>query len=200
MTGINKRSTQIDFSRLQRNISVPRNIPDTIIEKLFEEGDSHKNSKIDTKGLARKDLKEEDNDSKLKYLTLLGAARSGVRATKFVKEIFKSPSIAYQALYDIRLDSIDEYITIVRCKEPKSTALDRKGFLSLALAKKFIGPNIEDNICNVKTIQHINIISPLEIFYDNSICYTLFEYMAFSLYYINGSLLLDEIRLAVIIS
>ncbi|KAF2806323.1 uncharacterized protein BDZ99DRAFT_479591 [Mytilinidion resinicola] len=65
-------------------------------------------------------------------------------------------------------------------RDTQSGTLTRKdSFSSLALVKSFIGSSVEDKL--------------------HEGCYVVFEYMAYSLYYVAGNPCLDKIRLAAIV-
>lgn len=117
-----------------------------------------------------------------------------------MKTTHGSPWQTYEKSYDIRLGADDIFVTVVERKDAESSTLTRKDPLSdLALVRSFVGPSVEDKLRKFQQIQHASIVSPLEVFRLDGTCYVVFEYMAYSLYYVAGSPRLDEIRLAAIV-
>ena len=197
----NKRHTQIDFNALGgfKRQTADRN------------GDSGKNTtpKRDrSKALGRKrldTLDEETTDPKtgLQGLTLVEAAKSGVRAHEYIRTKYSSPWEDYEKCWDLRL-GVKDWITVAERRGAQSNAVAVKSrpndpLSKLVLVKRFEGPRFEENVRKLQQVQHINILSALEAFTFERTSYVVFEYMAYSISYIAGNPRLDEIRLAAIL-
>jgi hypothetical protein len=121
-----------------------------------------------------------------------------------LKPTFDSPWQKYEKLHDIRLGADNLYVTVADRKDTHSNSKTRNDpFLTLALVRSFAGSNFEDKIREFQQIQHVGIVSVLEIFKSQrpgGPHHVVFEYMAYSLHYVAGNPLLDEIRLAAIVA
>jgi hypothetical protein len=197
----NKRHTQIDFSALG---VLKRQTAD-------RDGDSPKNTtpKRDrSKALERKrldTLNEETTDPEtgLQDLTLVEAAKSGVRAHEYIRTKHSSPWEDYEKCWDLRL-GVKDWITVAEHRGAQSNAVAVKGrpkdpLSKLVLIRRFEGQRFEENVRKLQQVQHTNILTALEVFRFERTFYVVFEYMAYSISYVAGNPRLDEIRLAAIL-
>jgi hypothetical protein len=168
-----KRSTQIDFG-----VTTPR-------------------------GKKFRTLDEADPETGVFGLTLVEAAKRGVRAHEYIREQSRSPWENYEKCWDLRL-GIKDWITVAerRVAQPNAVAVKSRSndpLTKLVLVKRLEGPNFQEHVLKLQQVQHTNIVSALEIFRFDRNTYVVFEYMAYSISYVAGNPHLDEIRLAAIL-
>lgn len=197
----NKRHTQINFNALG----------ELKHQSAGADGVNGKNTtpKRDrTKALGRKrldtlDEETTDPETGLKGLTLVEAAKYGVRAHEYTRTKSRSPWEDYEKCWDLRL-GVENWITVAerRGAQPNAVAVKSRPndpLSKLVLVKRLEGPTFEENVRKLQQIQHTNIISALEVFRFERTSYVVFEYMAYSISYVAGNPRLDEIRLAAIL-
>ena len=202
------RKTQIDFNKLKLS---PRNKTDVLDQATQESagkehnaGDRANLKQGATKTSTRKrSLFPEggglENGTDLKPLILPEIVRSGIRAHKYLETVQASPWKTYVKLFDIRLGEENIFVTVAERKNAQYSTLTEDPLSDLALVESFSGPRVEEKLREIQKTRNTNIVSPLNIFRVDGDCYVAFEYMAYSLYYITGSPLLDEIRLAAVV-
>ncbi|PVH91362.1 hypothetical protein DM02DRAFT_545970 [Periconia macrospinosa] len=184
----NKRHTQIDFNALG---GLKRQIAD--INGVNGKNTTPNRDRTNALGRKRLDTLDEettDPETGLKGLTLVEAAKSGVRAHEYIRTKSRSPWEDYEKCWDLRL-GVKDWITVAERRGAQSNAL--------VLVKRFEGLSSEENVHKLQQVQHTNIVSALEVFRFERTSYVVFEYMAYSISYIAGNPRLDEIRLAAIL-
>jgi hypothetical protein len=210
-----KRRTQIDFRRLRPSPRPQNSVPLGNIKELggSEEKYDHINdSRLKERPvniLPRKTTQHQEEigvarTTNSKEVKLPEVTPSGISNREYLKPAFDSPWQKYEKSYDIRLGADNLYVTVADRKDTQSKSKTRNDpFLTLALVRSFAGSNFEDKIREFQQIQHVGIVSVLEIFRSQGSSGThhvVFEYMAYSLHYVAGNPLLDEIRLAAIVA
>jgi hypothetical protein len=206
-----KRRTQIDFRRLRPGPRPQNSAPLGNIKELRDKEEYHRINDSRLKEspaniLHRKTTQEIGvaRTTNSKEVKLPEVTPSGVSDHKYLKPAFDSPWQKYEKLHDIRLGADNLYVTVADRKDTHWKSKTRNDpFLTLALVRSFVGSNFENKIREFQQIQHVGIVSVLEIFRSQSSDEThhvVFEYMAYSLHYVAGNPLLDEKRLAAIIA
>lgn len=197
----NKRHTQIDFNALDGLKRQPADI-----NGVSGKNTTPKRDKTKILGRKRLDTLDEetmDPETGLKDLTLVEAAKSGVRAHEYIRTKYSSPWEDYEKCWDLRL-GVKDWITVAERRGAQSNAVAVKSrpndpLSKLVLVKRFEGPSVEENVRKLQQVQHTNIVSALEVFRFERTSYVVFEYMAYSISYIAGNPRLDEIRLSAIL-
>ncbi|KAH8727398.1 hypothetical protein GQ44DRAFT_788856 [Phaeosphaeriaceae sp. PMI808] len=208
-----KRRTQIDFRRLKpsprpKNSFLLGNIKEPKDEKEYDHVNDLRLKESSANISLRKTIQHQEEigathttSTKVK---LPGVIPSGVGTHEDLKETFGSPWQTYEKSYDIRLGADNLYVTVAERKDAQSKSkIQKDPFLGLVLARSYTGSNFEDKLREFQQIQHGGIVSPLEIFKSQNSGGThhiVFEYMAYSLHYVAGNPILDEIRLAAIVA
>jgi len=203
-----KRHTRIDFGKLRldsrRKTGALAEATEEVARSKYTFDDSIRQKDVAAKILTRKRSLSTETDGKedatsLKALRLPQIIQSGIRAHLYLETTHDSPWKTYEKSHDVRL-GVDDYATVAEHRVPQSNTFKRNGPLSnLVLVKEFSGVNIENKLRKLQQIQDANIVSPLEIFQFEGIYHVVFEYMAYSLYYVAGNPRLDDIRLAAIL-
>lgn len=209
-----KRQTQIDFRRLR---SSPRPSNSVLLGSIKELEDEEKSDRTNHSRL-KESLANIPLQKTIRHQEEIGVAHttssrevrlpevisSGVNSHEHLTSIINTPWQKYEKGYDIRLGADNLYVTVAERKDGHSKLKARKDpFLGLALVKSFTGSNFEDKLHEFQQVQHGGIVSLLEIFRSRNSSgthYVVFEYMAYSLHYVAGNPLLDEIRLAAIVA
>jgi hypothetical protein len=208
-----KRRTQIDFRRLRLSPR-PQNsvLLGSIKEVQGEEGHGNTNDtrlkENPTNISLRKTNQRQDEigvahttSSKVKLPEIIPF---GLTTQEHLKEPLDTPWQTYEKSYDIRLGADNLYVTVVERKDAHLKSKTRKDpFLGLALVRSVSESDFEDKLREFQQIKHAGIVSPLDIFRSpnpGGTYHVVFEYMAYSLHYVAGNPLLDEIRLAAIVA
>jgi len=197
-----KRTTQIDFTRVALNRSL-----ESGGQGKATNGRARKRYNTNNLNPERGSLKTQKSNLflregivdplGLKSLRLPEIVQSGIEKSQ---DMNGSPWQKYAKFYDIRLGADDIFATVAERRDKSESSLTREeAFKNLVLVKSFIGPNVEESLRKFEQIHDTSIVSPLEVFRLGGTCYVVFEYMAFSLYYVAGHPMIDEIRLAAII-
>lgn len=187
------RKTRIDFGRLkfhpERNAHAKPTSPIERDNGRYGEKLNGATTKRSQHSLSPQGKIE--NPAGLKPLVLPELIRSGIRT-------HASPWEMYEKSYDIRLGAENAFVTVAERRKTSRTAA-RKPFSSLVLVKRLSGASVEDKLRKLQQIQDASIASPIEIFNFGGAYDVVFEYMAYSLYYVTGNPFLNEIRLAAIV-
>ena len=204
------RKTRIDFKRLGYISPIKTKIHNQATQKLI--GKEHNlanrtNPLQDTTAIKKGSLSPNESVLKkrvnVKPLSLPEIIRTGLRAPEpepeHVKSRHSSPWDSYKKLFDIQLGEDNVFVTVAERKDAQDSAPTRDTLSDLALVRTFSGPWAEDELLELQHIRDTNMVSLHEVFSFEGNYYVAFEYMAYSLYYVAGNPLLDEIRLAAIV-
>lgn len=195
-----KRHTQIDLETLG---GLTTRSQTGFLDRLTE-GDTPRNRNASArKRLYSPDRDDVDPKTGLQRFRLPEAIKSGVRAHEYVRTKHGSPWRIYEKTYQLRL-GIKDWVAVAERRYLPSNVVtvrsERKDPLSnLVIVRSFSGPNVEEKLRKFQQIQHANFVSALEVFRFNETSYVIFEFMAYSLYYVAGNPLLNEIHLAAIL-
>jgi hypothetical protein len=203
-----KRYTRIDFGKLgldsRRKTGALIEATEEVARDEDTFNDSVRQKDVAAKILTRKrslpmETGGKEDAASLKPLRLPQIIQSGIRAHLHLETTHGSPWETYEKSHDVRL-GVNGYVTVAERREARSNAFTRNGPLSnLVLVKEFVGVNVEGKLRKFQQIQHANVLSPLEVFRFEGIYHVVFEYMAYSLYYVAGNPRLDDVRLAAIL-
>ncbi|KAF2690343.1 hypothetical protein K458DRAFT_383459 [Lentithecium fluviatile CBS 122367] len=150
----NKRHTQIDFNALGGR-------KQQIADINGVNGKNTTPNRDRTKALERKRLDTLDEETTnpetgLKGLTLVKAAKSGVRAHEYIRTKSRSPWEDYEKCWDLRL-GVKDWITVAERRGAQFSAVAVKSrptdpLSKLVLVKRFEGPSLEGNFHQLQQI------------------------------------------------
>ncbi|XTI96046.1 hypothetical protein V2W45_1474915 [Cenococcum geophilum] len=215
-----KRKTQIDFNGLGLSPRLETDVLDQATQTPAgkEHGlGNRENPKQDAAKTStrKRSLSPEEGGLEkragLKPLRLPEVVRSGIGAHEYLKTMHGSPWETHVKLFDIRLDEDDIFVTVAeRQNAQHGTLIWKDPFSDLALIRhtNIISPidplevfRFEGNCVELPPAAYPSTHEPFfyDLIFRSTNCYVAFEYMQYSLYYITGNPLLNEIRLAAIV-
>ena len=177
-----KRQTQVDFSRVKRNLQSLTPIPGprelhTKAQNAFQDGpqspEQPQGSKRKRTGSPGGALVE--TRARSEELILPKAADAGVRPHEYVRIKNESPWQSLRKVYELKLDG---FITVAIRKPPSC---------EIVTVKNFVGSDREQKVKRLQQTQHENFVRFLEAFHSEGAVYVVLDYAPISLAHVVAS-------------